>query len=270
MVGKMCSNTVSGGPGKTESLPTLLVFTSGSVLVHRGIIPVSPLKNITGKLKLTEKGELKITRNGHTCRAVWVEEPETVADEEWSFLNLRVLAFTTPGEIFSLVSKAYHLLHWDQTHRFCSRCTEPLAPGNDGYSKKCPACGLHLFPQIAPAIIIAVTRGSRLLMAHNVMFPEGLYSLVAGFVEPGETIEECAVREVKEETGIDIRNVRYYGSQPWPFPNSLMIGLTAEYDGGEIHPDGVEISDAHWFSADELPPHAGKGLDIPGTDRLVY
>jgi NAD+ diphosphatase len=122
---------------------------------------------------------------------------------------------------------------------------------------RCPACGLSSYPRLAPAIIIAVVRrtdnGPRLLLARNHRFPPGRYSVVAGFVEPGESLEECAEREVLEEVGIRIANLRYFGSQPWPFPHSLMVAFTAEYAGGAITLDGSEIADAGWFAADALP-----------------
>src|SRR5512136_2294147 len=122
-------------------------------------------------------------------------------------------------------------------------------------AKQCPVCGLMSYPRLSPAIIIAVVRetpqGKRLLMARNHRFPAGRYSVVAGYVEPGESLEECAYREVCEEVGIGIKNLRYFGSQPWPFPSSLMVGFTAEYDGGEIRLEESEIADAGWFAPDE-------------------
>ncbi len=185
--------------------------------------------------------------------------------EGFQFMHLRNFALSTSADNFTIVCKAYQLLYWDATHRYCGRCGKLLpslhteTASSQEYSKICSACGQQIFPQIAPAIIIAVLNKGRLLLGHNVRFPEGLYSLIAGFMEPGETIEQCAQREVYEETGLSIRNIRYFGSQPWPFPHSLMIGLTGEYDYGEISPDGEEISDARWFTPDDLPKLPGKG-----------
>jgi NAD+ diphosphatase len=118
---------------------------------------------------------------------------------------------------------------------------------------KCPSCGLALYPRIAPAIIVLVRRGDEALLAHNVHFPEGLYSTLAGFSEVGESLEETVHREVREEVGIEIGNIRYFGSQPWPAPHSLMVGFTAQWTSGEIRVDAKEIADARWFAADELP-----------------
>jgi NAD+ diphosphatase len=125
-------------------------------------------------------------------------------------------------------------------------------------AKKCPNCGLLHFPRLAPAIIVAIERGDRLLMARSRRFTTGMYSVLAGFVEPGESLEETVAREVKEEVGISLKDIKYFGSQPWPFPHSLMIGFTATYASGEIVMDDSEIEDAGWFTVDSLPPLPGK------------
>jgi NAD+ diphosphatase len=123
----------------------------------------------------------------------------------------------------------------------------------DERAKVCTACGWVVFPRMSPAVIVAVTRGERILLARSPRFPEKFYSVLAGFVEPGESLEECVQREVKEEVGLELKHIRYVGSQPWPFPNSLMIGFTADYAGGEMTIDGLEIVEADWFRADDLP-----------------
>jgi NAD+ diphosphatase len=158
---------------------------------------------------------------------------------------------------FGLAGRAVQILTWDRTHAFCGQCgvaTEALAHER---AKHCPQCGLISYPRLSPAIIIAVIRraadGERILLARNHRFPAGRYSVIAGYVEPGESLEECAQREVGEEVGIRIKDIRYFGSQPWPFPNSLMIGFTAEYDGGEFALEEAEIADAGWFAVDALP-----------------
>jgi NAD+ diphosphatase len=159
--------------------------------------------------------------------------------------------------LWGVAGRAVQLLAWDRTHQYCGQCGAPMENAGHERSKRCPSCGLIAYPRISPAIIIAVVRqtegGSRILLARNHRFPPGRYSVVAGYVEPGESLEECAYREVCEEVGIRIKNLRYFGSQPWPFPNSLMIGFTAEYDGGEIRLEESEIADAGWFAADALP-----------------
>jgi NAD+ diphosphatase len=120
-------------------------------------------------------------------------------------------------------------------------------------AKQCPQCKLVNYPRLSPSIIVAVRRGNELLLARSPRFPAGMYSVLAGFVEPGETLEQAVEREVQEEVGLTVKNICYFGSQPWPFPNSLMIGYRAEYAGGEIQIDRVEIEDAGWYTAEHLP-----------------
>lgn len=171
--------------------------------------------------------------------------------------NLRQLYEELGDKWFGLAGRAAQLVAWDATHQFCGRCGSPLSMGESERIKKCGQCGLTSYPRIAPAIIIAVTRQidgvTCLLLARNHRFPPNRYSIIAGFVEPGETLEECCAREVREETGIEIDNIRYIASQPWPFPNSLMLGFTAEYAGGDIVLEEAEIADARWFTPDDLP-----------------
>jgi NAD+ diphosphatase len=155
---------------------------------------------------------------------------------------------------FSLKAKAF--AHWDTTYQFCASCGKPLSwgagPEADG-GKRCGTCGKVFFPKISPAIIVLVSRGDKMLLAHNAKFPPGRHGLIAGFVEAGETLEETVRREVMEEAGIEIEEPRYVSSQPWPFPDSLMLGFEAEYRSGEARPDGVEIDHLGWFSAGDLP-----------------
>lgn len=174
-------------------------------------------------------------------------------------ISLRRYAGMADAPSFTLVSRGSQLLYWGETYRLCPSCGEPLAAMPADFGKECLSCGLHLFPPVSPAIIVGVVREDTLLLAHNVRFPGDIHSLVAGFVEPGETIEECARREVLEETSVHISNIRYFGSQSWPFPHSLMIGLTAEYADGEIGVDGVEIDHADWFRREDLPTLPGTG-----------
>jgi NAD+ diphosphatase len=147
--------------------------------------------------------------------------------------------------------------------QYCGRCGSRTQTKEKERAKVCPQCGLHNFPRRSPAIIVAVERGEEILLARSAHFPRGMFSVLAGFVEPGETIEECVVREVKEEVGITVGNIRYFGSQPWPFPNSLMLGFTAEYVGGELVLDPTEIAEAGWFRADALPSIPGR-ISIAG------
>ncbi|MCX7668750.1 MAG: NAD(+) diphosphatase [Anaerolineae bacterium] len=184
-------------------------------------------------------------------------ERETPVPPDMMADGLRQLYGQIGEEMFGLAGRAIQLLAWDRTHRFCGQCGAATEVVAHERARRCPRCGLSFYPRLSPAIIIAVVRddetGRRLLMVHNHRFPAGRYSVIAGYVEPGETLEECARREVFEETGIQIKNIRYFGSQPWPFPNSLMIAFTAEYAGGELAVGADEIGDAGWFPAEALP-----------------
>jgi NAD+ diphosphatase len=156
-------------------------------------------------------------------------------------------------EAFALAGRAVQLLDWQAQHRFCGRCGKPTERKPDEHAMHCADCGLIVYPRISPAVMVLVRDGDRLLLARSPRFKPGVYSALAGFVEPGETLEQCAAREVREEVGVEITNLRYFASQPWPFPNSLMVAFYADYAGGEILPDPSEIEAAAWFSTDALP-----------------
>jgi NAD+ diphosphatase len=172
----------------------------------------------------------------------------------WSAKGLRELFGLLKDEFIWVAGRANQLVDWNQSHQFCGKCGNPTADKNDERAKICHQCGLINYPRLSPAIIVAVRKGNQLLLAHNKRFRTGYYSVLAGFVEPGETLEDCVKREVFEEVNIKVKNIRYFGSQPWPFPNSLMVAFTAEYDGGQIKVNKDEIVNAGWFSADNLPP----------------
>jgi NAD+ diphosphatase len=172
----------------------------------------------------------------------------------FEILSLRALAGVLDKGLFGVVGHAMHTADWLSTSRFCGRCgarTERVASER---CMACQACGLQLYPRISPAIITLVRKGDHALLASNAKFPGAFYSTLAGFAEIGESLEETLIREVREEAGIAVTNVRYFGSQPWPFPNSLMIAFTADWQAGEIAIDPRELADANWFSADDLPP----------------
>ena len=192
------------------------------------------------------------TAAGKSCLAAEVPETDS-APQGWSFEAMRSLFTIVPEDLFRVAGRATQVLDWDRTHVFCSRCGTSTAGKPGERAKECPACGLVSYPRISPAVIVAVVREERILLARAHRFAPGMYSVLAGFVEPGETLEECVHREVKEETGIKVRNVRYFTSQPWPFPNSLMVAFTAEHAGGEIAIDPVELAEAGWYAADALP-----------------
>ena len=160
----------------------------------------------------------------------------------------------------SRMLRAFHIAQWRQESRFCGNCGARNIDSPDELARLCPACGRLEYPRIAPAVITFITNDEdKALLAHNKKFTPGIYSLIAGFVEPGENLESAVAREIREEVEIEVRDIRYVISQPWPFPNSLMAGFSARYASGTIRPDGVEIEDAQWFSRDNLPMLPGYG-----------
>jgi NAD+ diphosphatase len=182
------------------------------------------------------------------------ELPDDAAPPEgWTFLGLRRLFGILQDDLFGVAVRAKQIVVWDRTHQYCGQCGTSTLSMEHERARICPQCGLANFPRLAPAVIVAVTKGDELLLARAQRFPEGFYSVLAGYVEPGETLEECVTREIREEVGIDVRDIRYFGSQSWPFPHSLMVAFTAEYAGGEISPDPAEIADAGWFKRESLP-----------------
>ena len=175
------------------------------------------------------------------------------------FVKLRSL-YTRVEDIFWFMAGYARQIHdWNINFKFCGRCGTQTSRKKTEFARVCPSCDLHHYPQISPAIITAIVKGNQILLARGVNFPnKKMFSVLAGFVEPGETLEECLRREVFEEVGILVKNIAYFKSQSWPFPDSLMIGFTAEYDSGKISMDPSEILDAGWFDADHLPMIPGK------------
>jgi NAD+ diphosphatase len=189
---------------------------------------------------------------GKHCYTVELSESDPMP-EGWTRLGLRELFGHFDDALAALSGRAYQIIDWDRNHQYCSRCGNPTVRRTDERSRECPGCGRVTYPPISPAIMTLVTRGRELLLARKPAFPPGRFSALAGFVEPGERLEDTVVRETREEVGVEISNIRYFGSQPWPFPHSLMIAFTAEYAGGDVTPDGVEIEEARWFDIGQLP-----------------
>ncbi len=197
-------------------------------------------------------GEPLGTFGGRDCVAVSLAE-EAEAPPGMAFLGLRQLFGRLGDDAFAMAGRAVQIVEWRRTHAHCGRCGSPTVPADGERAMRCPACGLLAFPRVAPAIIVRVTRGDAILLAHGRRFPSAIYSVLAGFVDPGESLEGCVHREVREEVGIEVTEPRYFGSQPWPFPHSLMVAFTAEWAGGELSPDPEEIADVGWYRADALP-----------------
>ena len=166
---------------------------------------------------------------------------------------LRQLFGVLSDDDFRVALTSLGITAWDRDHRFCGRCGAPTVPSTTERVRTCSRCGHGAYPRISPAVIALVERDGKALLARNARTQMPFFSTLAGFVEVGETLEECLVREIREEAGIAITDVRYFGSQPWPFTNSLMVGFIAKWAGGELRADPTEIADAAWFAPDELP-----------------
>ena len=190
---------------------------------------------------------------GVYCRAAWLPQAyEPLAG--FTFVGLRKLWNRVGEDVLAVAGRAYQIAEWARTHRFCGACGSPMTRAEGERAMKCAACGHSAYPRISPAMMVLVKRGPAILLARNVIAPPGRMSALAGFLEPGESIEDAIHREVEEEVGLKVRSLRYFASQSWPFPHSLMIAFTAEYASGEIRIDEKEIVEARWFGpGDPLP-----------------
>lgn len=194
--------------------------------------------------------------NGTPCYAAEIDSlPEGFPG---ALTSVRRIFSLAGAEAFALAGRATQLLDWQRDHRYCGHCASPTQRKPGEFAMACPVCGLLAYPRLSPAVMVLVRRGEELLLARSPHFPPGVYSALAGFVEAGETLEQCAAREVREEVGIEITNLRYFHSQPWPFPNSLMLAFFADYAGGELSPDPAEIEAADWFTRSALPQLPGQ------------
>jgi NAD+ diphosphatase len=238
-------------PDRLPKDACLVVVRDGGVCVRNGSTPtifekVSP--DLPGGLQ--RNARYLGHRGSVACYAVEVpgDLPEGLA-----YSGVRELAGLIPDEELAVAGLAVQIIDYDRNTRFCGRCGTATEPVRTERARVCPSCHRVMYPRLSPAIVVLVRKNDAILMVRGTRAPPGRYSLVAGFVEPGETIEHAVHREVHEETGIAIKNLRYRTSEPWPFPDSLMLAFVAEYDGGEVAPDGVEVESAVWFDRDHLP-----------------
>ena len=244
---------------KNNSPEVWFIFQKDKILIQKNVeLPLQLNAAIRDQLPILEESVHYLGEfDGADCLCAAVDDTADPPDG-YEFVGLRSLGGQVEQEIFMLAGRASHILHWDKMSRFCGRCGAPTRMKTDERAKLCDSCGNIIYPRISPAIIIAIIRGDEILLANNRNFRQNMYSLVAGFMEPGEEFEDTAKREVFEEVGVQIKNIRYFASQPWPFPDSLMIGLVADYAGGEITVDNIEIERAGWFRRGQLP-------EVPAT-----
>ena len=178
------------------------------------------------------------------------------------FVPIKQAISVVDNAVFPLIVKSIHLLDWNNNNKYCGFCGNHTLKNSEIFEAQCTVCEKVFYPRISPSIIVLIRKGKQILMARGPHFAEGVYGLIAGFVSPGETLEEAVEREVFEEVGIKIKNIRYFGSQPWPFPDSLMVAFLADFDSGEIQIDNVEIIEAGWYSADKLPGRTSSAKSI--------
>jgi NAD+ diphosphatase len=235
------------------------IFKDDKLLVHQesSTLRIPRVVDLS-KLALTPLRQQYLGKlNGQHCYSAEISE-EADVPAGMVFEGLRQVYGRLDEDLFWLAARAIQIVDWDRSHQYCSRCGSPLKVKTIERAKECLECGALYFPRLAPAIIVLVERGNQLLLARSRHFMAGMYSVIAGFVEPGETLEEAVGREVREEVGIAVKDIHYFSSQPWPFPHSLMIGFTATYAEGDISLNDSEIEAAGWFSPENLPTLPGK------------
>lgn len=192
------------------------------------------------------------------CQAVELM-PKSEAPPGFEWISLRHFIHNpteSPDDaLFALAGRGIQIIEWHRTHRYCGQCGGLLTEHEADRARECTRCQRTFYPRLSPCIIVLVTRGEEILLARGVRHPEGMYSTLAGFIEPGETAEQAVHREVREEVGIEVSHLQYWGSQPWPFPHQLMLGFYAEYERGNLILEEEEITDARWWHYQELPQH---------------
>jgi NAD+ diphosphatase len=189
------------------------------------------------------------------------------------FEDLRAIALDMAGADAAMAATAKAMFEWRRRHRHCANCGEPSQPMDGGWKRFCPSCKTEHFPRTDPVVIMLAIRGERCLLGRQAAWPKGMFSALAGFLEPGESIEEACAREIFEEAGLRTERVRYHSTQPWPYPSSLMIGLMAEVEEGEATPDQTELEEVRWFTRQEARELIGASLPgarAPGSMAIAY
>ena len=245
--------TVFPEPEKVPGTAWWVLVREEEVVLRPGPYPVVLVLGNPAKDNIPIRDHIYLGYRGAVPCYAGILGPESPAPGNWQFVRVRDLFVMIPHEELAIAAFAVRMIDFDRKTRFCGRCGGETRPLRTERAKQCSSCGLIAYPRLSPAIIVLVQRDDRVLLARSPRFPPGMFGLVAGFVEPGENLEHALMREVKEETGIAVKNICYFGSEPWPFPDSLMVGFTADFAGGELMVDKNEIESAFWFDREHLP-----------------
>ena len=245
--------TVFPEPEKVPGTAWWVLVRGDEVAIRPGRYPVVLVLGNPARDNVFLQDRIYLGYRGAVPCYAGILDPESPAPEDRQFARVRDLFVMIPHEELAIAAFAVRMIDYDQKTRFCGRCASRTRPLRTERAKQCDSCGFVTYPRLSPAIIVLVQRDDRVLLARSPRFPPGMFGLIAGFVEPGENLEHALMREVQEETGIFVKNIRYFGSEPWPFPDSLMVGFTADFAGGELVIDKNEIESAFWFDREHLP-----------------
>ncbi len=254
-------------PESVHESDWFFMYYQDSLLVNKDhrLVSVPNRKNVEDLIRLLKTNHYLGSLNGIDCYGGEFESRPDIP-EGMEFSPGRQRVYLLSRDALRMAGVASQVVLWDKTHRYCGQCGAVTNRKKNERARVCPSCGHTAYPRLSPSIIVSIEREDSILLARSSRFPKEMYSVLAGFVEPGESLEECVEREVWEEVGIKVKNLKYTDSETWPFPHSLMLGFTAEYGSGEIKIDGVEIEDAGWYSVDNLPL-VPKTISIAG--RLI-
>jgi NAD+ diphosphatase len=254
--GKFSADSLRAFYPEPERIPDTawwVLVREEEVALRPGTCPAAVVLASPAKDKIPLQDHIYLGLRGAVPCYAGILSPGSPAPEDWQFVCVRDLFVMIPEEELAIAALAVRIVRFDRTTGFCSQCGAVTRPSVSERARYCPSCSQVFYPRVSPAVIVLVQRDDRILLTRLPRFPPGMFGLVAGFVEPGENLEHALVREVHEETGISIKNIRYFGSEPWPFPDSLMIGFIADYGGGELKIDHHEIESAFWFDREHLP-----------------
>ncbi|CAG0960952.1 NAD+ diphosphatase [Burkholderiales bacterium] len=233
--------------------PLVLVLQASRVLVHAD--NGEPAPSSLAWTTFEPRAERHcLGRLGERNCWLLLAPPDATAPAGLIWQGMRTLFGVWPTALLAVLTRALEVAEWSRSHRYCGVCGSPTTDLPGERARHCPGCGHSAYPRLSPAVMVLVRRGDQVLLARGARFKAPIFSALAGFVEAGESLEDTLHREVREEVGIEVSDLEYFGSQSWPFPHSLMVAFRAQYAGGSLRPDGNEIIEAGWYSAGELPP----------------